>query len=266
LRVITEDITTVESGSQDGAGRGSMLQTLQRAVAVMALVARHAPMSVQQISDELGLERTVIHRIVRTLESEMLLERQGNRVRLGPRHLQFANSYVGQQGLRQACLPYQVEFLYRTFANEPWALALMIRVGATATLVSHLVSPTAPLQSLLAVGSVIRVEETAAGRSMLAYEPEEEVVRILGAERARDLRQRLSTIRENGGIDFVRPSERVNGPPDLSALAVCIRRRSGNPVGALTLSGAQLDQYLSAESTPAMHLRSIAQQVGQAIE
>lgn len=246
--------------------RNSMLQTLQRAVAVMDLVARHSPLSVQQISDKLNLERTIIQRIVRTLESQMLLERHGSRIRLGPRHLLFANSYIAEQGLRQACLPYQVEFLYRTFANEPWALALMIRVGATATLVSQVVSPTAPLQSLLAVGSLIRIEQTAAGRVLLAYESEEEVVKVLGPERAEALWPRLAQIREDGGVDFMRPADRVNGPPDLTALSVCIRRRDGSPAAALTLSGAHLDQHLSPESVPSMHLRSIAQQVGQAIE
>jgi DNA-binding IclR family transcriptional regulator len=256
---------TMDKESPAVAGRGAMLQTLQRAVAVMELLARHAPMSAQQISDKLGLERTVVHRIVRTLESEMLVEREGARLRLGPRHLQFANSYVASQGLRQACLPYQVEFLHRTFVNEPWALALMIRVGATVTLVSHLVSPTAPLESLLAVGSVIRIEQAAAGRCILAYESDAVLLGILGPERAAELRPRLETIREEGGVDYVRPSERIGAPPDLSALAVCIRRRNGQPVGALTLSGAKLEQHLSADSVPTSHLRSIAQHVGQAM-
>jgi DNA-binding IclR family transcriptional regulator len=241
----------------------SMLQTLQRGVAVLDLLARHAPLTGQQISDSLGLERTVVHRIVRTLESELLIERDGTRLRLGPRHLQFANSFVAQQGLRQASLPYQVEFLYRTFANEPWALALMIRVGKMVTVVQHLVSPTAPLASLLAVGAVNRVEDTAAGRCMLAYETEEEMACIVGREAMEQLRPRLERIRQDGGIDYVRPLERAGAPPDLSALAVCIRARSGRPLAALTLSGARLDQQLSAESAPARHLLAIAQHIGQ---
>jgi DNA-binding IclR family transcriptional regulator len=243
--------------------RPSMLQTLQRAVAVLDVLARHAPMTAQQISEKLGLERTVIHRIVRTLESEMLVDRDGARIRLGPRHVEFANAYVGERGLRQACLPYQVEFLYRTFANEPWSLALLIRVGRVVTLVSHLVSPTAPLESLLAVGAVIPIERTAAGRCMLAYEEEDEIIKIVGRDVARDLQPRLERIREEGGVDYVRPAERVGAPPDLSALAVCIRQRNGKPAAALTLSGVLLDQYLSPDSPPATHLRAIAQLVGQ---
>jgi DNA-binding IclR family transcriptional regulator len=242
-----------------------MLQTLQRGVAVMDLLARHSPMTVQQVSEKLGLERTVIHRIVRTLESELLIEREGNGLRLGPRHLQFSNSFVGAQGLRQACLPYQVEFLYRTFANEPWSLALMIRVGNVVTLVSHLVSPTAPLESLLAVGSVIRIEQTAAGRCMLAYETDDAVAAVVGRQGAVELKPRLDRIREEGGVDYVRPAERIGAPPDLSALAVCIRSRSGKPIAALTLSGTQLDGHLAADSAPSNHLRAIALHVGQAM-
>jgi DNA-binding IclR family transcriptional regulator len=243
--------------------RNSTLQTLKRAIAVQDLLARHAPLTALQISEKLGFERTVVHRLVRNLESEGLVEREGSRLRLGPRHVQFANSFIAEQGLRQACLPYQVEFLFRTFANEPWALALLIRAGRYVTLVSHLVSPTAPLESLLAMGSVIRIEQTAAGRCLLAYEDREEVDRIVGADIAADLQPRLALIREAGGVDFVRPSERIDAPPDLSALAVCIRGRSGRPVGALTLSGGQLDAHLTPESAPAAHLRAIAQHVGQ---
>ena len=82
---------------------------------------------------------------------------------------------------------------------------------------------------------------------------------------AERLRPRLARIREEGGVDYIRPSERAGAPPDLSALAVCIRGRSGGPVAALTLSGAKLDGHLSADSSPAAHLRAIAQQVGQAM-
>jgi DNA-binding IclR family transcriptional regulator len=97
---------------------------------------------------------------------------------------------------------------------------------------------------------------------MLAYETDEEVARVLAPDIASDLQPRLARIREEGGIDYVRPSERAGAPPDLSALAVCIRSRSGRPVGALTLSGSQLDQHLSPNSAPASHLRAIAQPGG----
>lgn len=251
--------------SEGGGSRSGMLQTLQRSVAVLDLLARHAPLTAQQISEKLDLERTVVHRIVRTLENELMVERDGTRLRLGPRHLQLANSYAGELGLRQACLPYQVEFLHRTFVNEPWSLALLVRVGNVVTLVSHLVSPSAPLESLLSVGAVIRVEQTAAGRCMLAYEPDDVVESVIGAPAANELRPRLERIRSDGGVDYVQPSERIGAPPDLSALAVCIRRRDGRPVGALTLSGSQLERHLNAESPPTAHLRAIAQHVGQAL-
>jgi IclR family acetate operon transcriptional repressor len=249
--------------SAESSGRNPMLQTLQRAVAVMDLLSQHAPVTVAQLSDKLGLERTIVHRLVRTLESEQLVERHGTAVRLGPRHLLFANSYLGHQGLRQACLPYQVEFLFRTFAGEPWSLALLIRVGGAVTLVSHLVSPTAPLPSLISVGAILKAETTAAGRCLLAYEPADEVARAIGAQAARDLAPRFARIRAVGGLDTVQPAERVGAPPDMSALAVCIRGRSGRPVGALTLSGALLEEHLAPDSSPASQLRAIAAHVGQ---
>lgn len=231
-------------------------------MAVMNALAMHAPMSAPQVAEKLSLERTIVHRILRTLEDESMVEREGNQFRLGPRLLLFANSYVAYQGLRQACLPYQVEFLHRTFANEPWALAVMVRVGRAVTLVSQLVSPASPLESLLAVGSTAAVDRTAAGRAMLAYEPDEVLEGLFDSERLEAIAPLLATIREQGAVDFVRPAERIGAPPDLSALAVCIRGRDGRPIGALTLSGARLDEHLHPTSAPAMHLRAIAEQVG----
>jgi DNA-binding IclR family transcriptional regulator len=242
-----------------------VLQTLQRAVAVLDLLSKYAPLSAAQIGEKLGLERTIVHRLIRTLETELLIEREGGLVRLGPRHVLFANSYIGQQGLRQACLPYQVDFLYRTFAGEPWALTLLVRAGDSVTQVSQLVSPTAPLQSLIAVGGIVRLDQAAAGRCLLAYEPDDEVECLLGAAAAAELAPRLARIRAEGGIDYVRPAERAGAPPELSALAVCIRGRSQRPVGALTLSGSQLDQHLTADSAPAANLRAIAAHLGQVV-
>jgi DNA-binding IclR family transcriptional regulator len=257
------DIEVNTSPPAAASRRSPVLQTLQRAVAVLDLLSKHAPLTAQQIGEKLDLERTIVHRLVRTLESESLVERDAGWIRLGARHVLFANSYMGHQGLRQACLPYQVEFLYRTFAGEPWSLALLVRVGDMVTLVSHHVSPTAPLQSLIAVGGIVRVDQAAAGRCMLAYESASVVEQIVGTTRATELEPRLARIRDEGGVDYVQPSERAGAPPDLSAMSVCIRGRSQQPIGALTLSGSKLDQYLTAESAPAAHLRAIAQHVGQ---
>ncbi|HEX3962200.1 MAG TPA: helix-turn-helix domain-containing protein, partial [Trebonia sp.] len=146
---------SVAADDQPGAG---LLQSLQRAVAILQVVSRHPGLSAQQIAELAGIERTGAHRLLRTLEHELLVERYGRGYRLGARNLLFGNSYLSQHALRQISLPYQMDLLYRVFVNKPWSLAVLTRVGQVVTLVSHLWSPVAPLDSLLAIGLTGRVE------------------------------------------------------------------------------------------------------------
>jgi DNA-binding IclR family transcriptional regulator len=266
-------MTTVPAASvPDGQGlfpggqaNASLLQSVQRAIAIVQVVSQRPGLTAQQIAELSGIERTGVHRLLRTLESEGLVERNGKGFRLGPRNLLFGNSYLAQHALRQVALPYQIDLLYRVFANRPWALAVLIRVGRAVTLVSHLWSPTAPLDSLLTIGLSGRIERAAGGRCILAYLPEAEVDEIVGTEVAAELRPRLGQIRTDGGLDYVTASTKLGAPPGLSALSACIPDPDGIPIAALTLSGADLEEHLHPDSEPARHLRRTARQIGQVL-
>ncbi|MCW2527495.1 MAG: transcriptional regulator, IclR family [Pseudonocardiales bacterium] len=244
---------------------GSMLQSVQRAVALIQVVSQHPGLTAQQLAEQAGIERTGAHRLLRTLEVEGLVERDGKGYRLGARNLLFGNSYLAQHALRQVSLPYQIDLLYRIFADKPWSLAVLIRVGRTVTLVSHLWSPTAPLDSLLTIGLSGRVERAAGGRCILAFLAEGEVVELLGTDAAQEIRPRLDKIRAAGGLDYVSGSEVSGAPTGLYAMSACIRDRKGSPIAALTLSGTDLEQHLNPESEPANHLLRTARQIGAVI-
>jgi DNA-binding IclR family transcriptional regulator len=254
--------TSVVADDQGGAG---LLQSVQRAVAILQVVSRHPGLSAQQIAELAGIERTGAHRLLRTLEHELLVERYGRGYRLGARNLLLGNSYLSQHALRQISLPYQMDLLYRVFANRPWSLAVLTRVGQVVTLVSHLWSPLAPLDSLLAIGLTGRVERAAGGRCMLAFLPESEVVQIVGAGVAAELAPRLERIRADRGLDYVSAKEKSGAPEGLSAMSACILDRGGRPVAALTLSGAELEDYLHSDSEPASHLMRTAAQIGSVL-
>ena len=116
-----------------------------------------------------GIERTGAHRLLRTLEHELLVERYGRGYRLGARNLLLGNSYLSQHALRAnlASLP---DGLAVPGVRQPSLVARSAhRVGQVVTLVSHLWSPLAPLDSLLAIGLTGRVERAAGGRCMLAF-------------------------------------------------------------------------------------------------
>lgn len=255
----------VDKAGSNGVGKAALLQSVQRAGAVLEVVAQRPGLSAQQIAEVAGLERTGAHRLLRTLEQEQLVERVGRGYLLGARNLLLGNSYLSQHSLRQVSLPYLIDLLYRVFADQPWSLAVLTRVGNRVTLVSHLWSPLAPLDSLLAIGLSGRVERAAGGRSMLAFLPPTEVADIVGAEIAGELAPRLEQIRSDGGLEYVGSNQKTGAPEGLSAMSACIRNAAGVPVAALTLSGAALEEELYPTSTPAQHLLRAAAQIGNAL-
>ena len=240
-----------------------MLQSVQRGVLVLELLtASDEPLSARAIAESVGLDRTVTHRILRTLELEALVVEERGRYALGPRNLVFGNSYVRRHPLRLAGLPYQIDLLYRSYPDQPWALTLLMRVGRRLTLVSQIWSPTAPLDSLLAVGDV-PIDEAASGRCILAFLSPPEVVGLVGAARAKALTSRLALIRSAGGVDVVGPEDRSSQPPGLLAVAALIRTRSGIPVAGLTMSGNGLEGHLDRQSPLASRLLRTAGQIGE---
>lgn len=256
------DDTAVKTGAKRPAS--GLLQSLQRGVAVLTCVGEaQRPLTAREIAESLGLDRTVTHRILRTLESDALLTQVSGRYELGPGNLVIANMYLDRSSVRRAALPYQLDFLYRGFPEKPWALTVMLRVGGHVTDVSRVWSPRAPLDSLLSVGPKIALENAAAGRCVLAFLDHADVVDLLGEERAAELEPRLETIRQTGGIDRVVESERPGIPPGLAALSAVILTRTGTPVAGLTVSGTELAEHLEPNSDVAIRLRRTANEIGR---
>jgi IclR family transcriptional regulator, acetate operon repressor len=244
------------------AERGAVLQSLLRGVSVLDVLATsEVAMSAREVADAAGLDRTVTHRALRTLVMDGLVRRSGLTYAIGDRTLVFRNAYLRHSALRHAALPLQIDMLYRGFIGRPWILSVVQRAGRQMTQVSQIWSPTAPLDSLLGITN-FRIEQTAAGRCILAYLDREAVVKIIGEDLAEDLQPRFEAIRAAGGIDFVSPRERADVPIGMSALAALITTRGGVPVAGLTLSGTELEPYLDRDSDVAARLARTAREIG----
>jgi DNA-binding IclR family transcriptional regulator len=245
-----------------GMSRGLLLQSVQRAVAVLEVLAKSSsPLTVRQVAEVTGLDRTVTHRLIRTLESEGLARQESGQYSLGTRTLALGNSFLRHDALRHAALPFQIDLLYRGFANEPWLLSVVLRVGRQMTQVSQIWSPTAPLDSILSISN-FPIEQTAAGRCILAYLDPSAANQIVEQEELDELEPRFKEIRAAGGIDYVGPMERADAPTGMSALSALIRTRSGEGIAGLTLSGAELEPHLARDSAVAVRLLRTARQIG----
>jgi DNA-binding IclR family transcriptional regulator len=248
-----------------GRPRGQLLQSVQRAAAVLEELARaEGTLSARAISERTGVDRTVTHRLLRTLESEGLVRQERGAYSLGTRTLAFGNSFLRHDALRHAALPFQVDLLYRGFVGRPWALSVVLRVGSQMTQVSQIWSPTAPLDSILSL-SDFPIDQTAAGRCILAYLDRDAATHIVAEQRLDELEPRFEAIRAAGGLDFVRSMDRADAPAGVSALSALIQSRGGHPIAGLTLSGSELESELARDSAVAVRLLRTAQQIGARI-
>ena len=248
------------SAGVEGA-RGAYLQSLRRGILVVGALAQAVePLSARQITELVGLDRTITHRILRTLELEEMVVQQPAGYQLGPRVLQFGNNFLRHHPLRLASLPYQIDLLYRGYPNQPWALSVLMRVQRHMAIVTQIWSPTAPLDSLLGVPEYT-VEQAASGRCILAYMPKDQVIRLIGRAAAAALEPRLEEIRAAGGLDFT-PEVGSARPDGLLALAAVIRTRSGVPLAGLTMSGAGLEDHIGRDSELARRLMRTAERIG----
>lgn len=244
--------------------RGLYLQSLQRGIAVLDLVARSsAGLAAREITEQVGLDRTVVHRVLRTLELDELVARDGGRFVPGPRSLLLGNQFLVHFPLRAIALPYQVDLLFRTFTGRPWRVAVLTRAGSMMALVGEIWSPTAPLDTVL--GLLYRpIDEAASGRCVLAYLDDDHVAALLSRERADELAPRLDAIRAAGGVDYVSQADHPRGyAAGLSVVAAAIRARSGEVASSLVVSGPDLEEFTARDSEVARQVLRTAEQIGR---
>lgn len=245
--------------------RGAYLQSLQRGMAVLdALAQSTRPQTAKQVALTLDLDRTITHRILRTLQLEGMVDAVTGGYQLGGRTLLLGNAYLDHLNIRRLAMPYMLDLRYKGFAGRDWSMALFVPVGAIVTIVDQMLPPNGPLDLVLSVGTRFAIDHTAAGRSILAHTDAGRVVELIGAARAAELAQRFEEIRAAGGIDFAGEDE-PHGRPGLAAMAALIRDRAGVPVAALSVSGLGLAPHIARDSDVALQLRRTAAQIGAAL-
>jgi DNA-binding IclR family transcriptional regulator len=242
--------------------RGTYVQSIQRAIAVLdALSVCVKPMTTREVAVAIGLDRTITHRILKTLEVEGLASSGPGGFQLGGKTLLLGNAFLEHLNIRRVALPHTLNLLHGELGHLRLSMSLFVPVGAIVTIVDQLRSPGAPLGIILSTGTRLPIDRTAAGRCVLANMPFGEVVTLLGPERARELEPRFEAIRAADLVDYAQ-SDEPHGTPGIGALSALIRDRSGQTVASLSISGHDIEQYAVPNSPLARILRRTADQIG----
>ncbi|MGH3466660.1 MAG: IclR family transcriptional regulator [Thermocrispum sp.] len=245
---------------QTQVARRSVVQSVTRAFDILNLLRDTAsPMSVQEIARSSGLDRTVVHRLLRSLLHQSMVVEERGLFRLGPAPILLANRYLDDLLVRRLALPYMVELQANDIADQPWTATLSVAVGDVSAVIERIWTPKTPLDLVLSIGDTFPMHTTATGRSMLAYYDTARLAQTIGNKRAEELAPVLEDVRAAGGVG----TSKGEAVPGVEAIAAVILSRRKVPVAAVSVSGVDLGDQMDVVSPLASTLRRAAGAIGQ---
>lgn len=219
---------------------GASLRTVNRALDVLLLFDKeHPEWSVAELSQALGLHRSIVYRILRTFEQRGVVTRSntGGRYRLGLKLVELANVVLASMDLRQVARP-AMERLVR----ETGEAAFLTVVSEDESVCIEKVDSPQPIRAMLTIGDRSPLYAGASNKLLLAYLPadtiDELIARGLQPITPRTitdpipLKQSLAKIRQQGWAYTVGELT-----PGAAAISVPLWDSNGTVVAALSIAG-----------------------------
>lgn len=224
---------TAETGS-GGAG----VQSVDRALSILEVLARTGEAGVTEISAELGVHKSTAFRLMATLESHRLVEQTGDRgrYRLGVGILRLAGATTARLDLVQEARPISRQLAAAT--GETVNIAVLSERSA---LYLDQVAGSSALQPHNWVGQHIPLHATSNGKVLLSGLDESDLEEALGALATytprtitglSELREELDRVRKQGYA--VAADELEVG---LTAVAAPVRNAHGDVIASMSVSG-----------------------------
>ncbi|GGO14978.1 IclR family transcriptional regulator [Microbispora rosea subsp. aerata] len=223
----------------NGPGDGAAVQSVDRALTILKLLARDGELGVSELAASLGVHRSTAFRLVATLESHDLVEQDSDRgrYRLGVGLVRLAGATSARLDLvreSRAVTPALARAVGET-------VNVAVLAGREALYVDQVAGPSA-LQLHNWVGQRIPLHATSNGKVLLAHAPGELCEEVLAADLPgltartvtdpRRLRAELAEVRRRGYATAV--DELEDG---LSAVAAPVRGADGSVIASVSASG-----------------------------
>ena len=243
----------------------SSVQSVDRAIAILKSFSLETPeRGVGELSHELGLHKSTVSRLVRTLEQGGFLSRNPytGRYRLGLELIGLAGQVASYMDLRELARP-----ALRQLAQECQESVNLVVLDAGQVInLEQFVPPERQVKNIGRVGRRMWPHCTAAGKVLLASLPPAELEQALPAELVRftahtitdrdRLAQELARVRRQGYAEAREELEE-----GLNALAAPIHDHSGQVVAAAAVAGPAY--RVTPEQLPrlAVRLQEVTQQI-----
>lgn len=145
----------------------SSIQSVDRAARILKALAAGSPrLGVSELADRLGMAKTTVHGLLRTLERQDLVEQDSEtgKYRLGPELLQLGNAFLDHHELRARSLVWA-----DTLANRVGeAVRVGVLYGRSVLVVHHVFRPDGSVQ-ILEVGATLPWHASALGKAHAAH-------------------------------------------------------------------------------------------------
>ncbi len=233
------------------ATSGPYLQTVDRALRVLLKFDEaHPEWSSAELAQELGLHRSIVYRILVTLEQHGFVtqsDRRG-RFRLGLKLVELGNVVLSNLDLRQVAHPVMARLVRETGESA----FLTVISGDESVCVDKIDSPQ-PIRVALTIGGRYPLHAGASNKILLAYAPAECIDAYIAKGLAqitpdtitdpKQLREDLAQIRRQGWAYSVGELT-----PGVAAIAVPLRDSNGEVVAGLSI--ANLASRFSEDRRP----------------
>jgi DNA-binding IclR family transcriptional regulator len=250
LRDLVPDVKTASADGQSSAVAGTV-QSVDRAVSILEILARSGEAGVTDIARELGVHKSTAFRLVAALERRDLVEQLAGRgkYRLGTGILRLAGATTSRLDLVQESRGIARQLAQRT--GETVNLAVL---SDGAALYMDQVAGSSALQPHNWVGQRIPLHATSNGKVLLSALEQAEVRRQVPALRSytantittfEGLIRELDEVRRRGYAIAIDELE-----IGLTAIAAPIRNTHGEPVASMSISGPTF--RLDARRVPQM--------------
>jgi IclR family transcriptional regulator, KDG regulon repressor len=216
------------------------VRAVERALDILLCFTHDGPvLSLTQISEQVGMHQSTVHRLLATLESRRFVhrDRATGFYRLGFRFIEMASLVLQDVDLRRWAQPY----LQRLAAECGETVDLAVLDGAHVIYLDVVESPQR-VKIAAAVGQRLPAFCTASGKAFMAYLPDAEVRDILGKGLTKhtehtllavtDLYEDLRRTRERGFAISEQEFE-----TDICAVAAPILDAVGYPVAVIAIVG-----------------------------
>ncbi len=227
-----------ERTSGNGDQPGGLVQSVDRALSILEVLARDGEAGVTDIAADLGVHKSTAFRLLATLEAHRLVEQDGERgrYRLGVGNLRLAGATTARLDLVQEARP-----VCRQLAADTGETVNITVRAETSALYLDQVAGSSALQSHNWVGQHIPLHATSNGKVLLSELDETQLKKaVRELPRYTDqtvtsmakLLADLAHVREQGYAVAVDELE-----TGLTAVAAPIRNAHGDVIASLSVSG-----------------------------